>query len=561
MSKANSYASNFSYYYGTLYLLLASLRIFFAFTHSPGYIYPDEIFQSIELVTHDVYPNSCSLLTWDFKPFGYGPVRSRSSIYPFVHLPISIVNNVNPPRPDERLSGNDMINRILIPARIFTTLLSFVPDAFIFFISKKLENLQNNQMPLSVLLYSSMAYGGLLYNTRTLSNIWETVLVCIFCYLSLHSSFLNVLLEAAIGAYGIFLRSSFPLFVAPFIFLQLYNISSSPHRIAYLTHIIPIAVLTSCAVSGLLIFFDTKYYSGNQIPELSDFIVTPLRFLKYNSMPETLIEHGLHPWYHYLIVHWPLILTPVVVLFVLIPPARTGYEYSLRFTLWLSIVFPTLFLSLCPHKETRYIIPSLPFAACLASLRVKRLRSLLVHWIVYQAALVVFWGYLHQAGILPFLKSIPANDVDEVSLNIFYKTYMPPRFAFGEPRIPPISIPGECRKLAPFDNDGCDRVLDFSGRPQIELFNFLDCLKIYALPNTVIRVILPGTLLPLHKSLSDYGEVLRLDTFFPHLSTENLPSLTMPNCSGNANYMVCLSAYWELLRNQLSLHSHKIILT
>ncbi|VDO11328.1 unnamed protein product, partial [Rodentolepis nana] len=312
MPKPKRHTRNAKEYNWGFYVISIFLRFYFAITHCPGYIFPDEYFQSVEFATHEIYPNSCSLITWDFKPTGYGPVRSRSSIYPFVHLPINIVNKVYPSPPDGKLSGNDMINRILMPARMFTTILSFIPDAFVFFISKKLENLKDNRAPLSLLLYSSMTYGGLLYNSRTLSNNWETILVCIFCYLSLHSSFLNILLEAAIGAYGIFLRSSFPIFVTPFILLQLYNISRSTHRIVYLTCIIPIAVLISCVVSGLLIFFDTVYYSGNQVPKLSDFIITPLRFLKYNSVPETLAKHGLHPWYHYLIVHWPLILTPIV---------------------------------------------------------------------------------------------------------------------------------------------------------------------------------------------------------------------------------------------------------
>lgn len=489
MSHPKCVTGNTNYYCWGLYVLLISLRFSFTFTLTPGYIFPDEYFQSIELVAHDIYPNSCSLLTWEFKPSGYGPARSRSSIYPFAHLPVNIAQILNPPPTNAKLSGNDMINRILIPARIFTAILSFIPDAFIFYISKKLENLQNNQMPLSLLLYSSMAYGGLLYNTRTLSNIWETVLVCIFCYLSLHSSFLNILLEAVIGALGMFLRPTFPVFLIPFILLQLFHISRSSNRMVYFTFIIPHAMLTSCAVVGFLIFSDTVYYTGNSTPGLNDLIVAPLRFFKYNSAPETLNKHGLHPWYHYFAIHWPLILSPFLTPLVMIPPSRKGFQDDLRYTVWLSVVLPTLFLTLCPHKETRYVLASLPFAACLASLYLKRLKYIPVLWFIYQAGLVVFWGYMHQAGILPFLQSIPANDINEVSLNIFYRTYMPPRFAFGEPQTPQISIPVECLKLAQFHGDGCQRVLDFAGRPQSELFNFLDCLKIYASPNMVIRVV------------------------------------------------------------------------
>lgn len=489
MPKSKSLSGKKNFFYWGVYALLISLRFSFTFTLSPGYIFPDEYFQSIELATHDIYTNSCNLLTWEFKPVGHGPVRSRSCIYPLAHMPIQVAQLLNPAVDDTQISGDDMIKRILVPTRLFTTFLSFIPDAFIYYISGKLENTQEHQVPVALLLYSSMAYGGLFYNTRTFSNVWETALVCVFCYLSLRSSFLNIIIEAAVGVFGLFLRPTFPMFVLPFMLLQLYKILRSPNRVTFLVFGIPAVFLSSYAVGAFLAFFDTIYYSGNRLPGLNDLVVAPSRFLKYNSAPETLAQHGLHPWYHYFFIHWPLILTPLITLLVLIPPRRQGFNDALRYTVWLSVVLPTLLLTLCFHKETRFVIPSLPFAACLASLRVRKLKSFLVIWVVYQAGLVVFWGYLHQAGILPFMRSLPAGDANNVSLNIFYKTYMPPRFPFGVPSAPYISVPAECRELAPFEGDSCQRVVDFAGRSQTELFTFLDCLRNHVSPNMIVRVV------------------------------------------------------------------------
>ncbi|KAL5961654.1 GPI mannosyltransferase 4 [Taenia solium] len=488
MSKKSSSVPG-GYFYWGLYALLISLRLSFVILQSPGYLHPDEFFQSIEIATHDIYTNACSFRTWEFEPVEHGPVRSRSSIYPLVHLPIKVVDYLLPSKGISYLSGDDVVKRLLVPPRLVTTLLSIIPDLFIFYLSGRLERRRQRRTPPALLLYSSMAYGGLLWNTRTLSNVWESAAVCIFCYLSFQTTLTALIIQAVVSAWAVFLRPTFPIFILPFAGLQLVNMLRSSGRLLNVIFFIPLGLLTVCAAATLLAFLDTSYYSrGNSITHPA-LIVTPIRFLNYNSAEATLGDHGLHPWYYYILIHWPLMLTPQLALTALLPPSRRGFNDSLRFAVWLGTILPTLAFSLIGHKETRFLFPCLPFAITLAAFRVRRLKLLLVCWIAYQSILVVFWGFVHQAGLLNFMRSIPPMDVNRVSLNIFYKTYMPPRFAFGEPASPHLTVPLECRKLAPFDEMGCTRILDFAGRPESEVITFMDCLKIYVPVSMVVRLV------------------------------------------------------------------------
>ena len=474
-----------------LYGLLVSLRLSFVIFHSSGYLHPDEYFQSIELAAHDIYANACSLLAWEFQFEGHGPVRSRSSIYPVVHLPIKVANHLFPIVEASHLSGSDFVDRLLLPARLTAAILSFIPDAFVFYLSRNLGSKKRRDGPLALLLYSSMAYGGLLWNTRTLSNIWETAAVSSFCYLSLHSiSLLALIIQALIAGWAVFLRPTFPIFVLPFIMLQLFNMIRSTRCFRNIFFYIPLGLLAAGAMATLLAYLDTQYYTKLKLVSSSNLIVAPIRFFIYNSAEETLSEHGLHPWYHYIVIHWPLMLSPLLALFAIIPPSCNGSNDSLRYTTWFSVVFATIVFSLIGHKETRFLLPSLPFAITLAALRARRLKSLLILWVTYQAILVIFWGLVHQAGILAFMRSLPAADVDDVSLNIFYRTYMPPRFAFGKPASSLPSVPLKCRELVPSNwSQQCTRVVDFAGSSEATIIEFLDCVKTYSPNNTVVRIV------------------------------------------------------------------------
>ncbi len=486
MAKKNQCSYSSKLLYWSVYAVLLALRLASAFSLNPGYTHPDEMFQSVELAAYDIFPDSCSLLTWEFLANDRGPVRSRSAIWPFVHMPIILAEYFRPIQNASALSGDELVQRIIVPARMFTTILSLIPDAFVFWLSRRVSNGQ--ERPIALLLYASMVYGGLTWGSRTLSNAWETVAVCLFCFLSLHNGTLHLMLQAAISVWAIFLRPSFPFFVLPFAFLQIFDLIRSPSRLCNIFIRIPIGLLTAACTAALLIYADTVYYTGKVPTDISELVITPLRFIKYNSAEETLSEHGLHPWYHYIAVHWPLMITPVLALAAFWPPKREGQGSSVRFTAWSAIVIATAILSSVGHKEPRFILPCFPLAIVLAANRLRSWRTILLFWVSYQAILFGFWGFAHQGGLLPFLRSLKPAEANEVSVNIFYKTYMPPRFPFGAAGSPSQAIPPACLALAPLDAQ-CTRVADFAGRPESELLYFMYCLNSQAEHNTVARLV------------------------------------------------------------------------
>lgn len=71
-----------------IYFGLVGLRLCLVMRLQPGYLHPDEFFQSVEVGAGDVYAPLDVVRTWEFQPTGPGPIRSIAGIAPFVHLPI-----------------------------------------------------------------------------------------------------------------------------------------------------------------------------------------------------------------------------------------------------------------------------------------------------------------------------------------------------------------------------------------------------------------------------------------------------------------------------------------
>ncbi|KAF8561114.1 hypothetical protein P879_06189 [Paragonimus westermani] len=71
----------------TLYFVLLFLRLGLVIHVQPGYIHPDEFFQSLEVAAGDVYGLDV-YRPWEFVSDEGGPLRSFAGIYPLVHFPI-----------------------------------------------------------------------------------------------------------------------------------------------------------------------------------------------------------------------------------------------------------------------------------------------------------------------------------------------------------------------------------------------------------------------------------------------------------------------------------------
>lgn len=121
---------------------------------------------------------------------------------------------------------------------------------------------------------------------------------------------------AAVCTVGVFTRITLISFILPIWITIIYEtgFSNSP---ALIRLWIP-AIATAAGIAGAIVAVDSLYFRGSVL----DLVVTPLNFLKYNLSPENLAEHGIHPRWLHLIVNFPMILGPSL----LITGAQVGWQ-------------------------------------------------------------------------------------------------------------------------------------------------------------------------------------------------------------------------------------------
>jgi len=109
-----------------------------------------------------------------------------------------------------------------------------------------------------------------------------------------------------------------------------------------------------------------------------------------------------------------------------------------------SIIWGLLVLSCAPHQEPRFLLPVIVPLVFLhgQNMSVKQIRStekrLVVIlkriirspllWVVFNLILYVFFGWLHQGGLIDSLLHSSSDNDQLPSVSIYYKTYMPPTF-------------------------------------------------------------------------------------------------------------------------------------
>lgn len=217
----------------------------------------------------------------------------------------------------------------------------------------------------------------------------------------------------------------------------------------------------------------------------TDWVVTPLNAVSYNSRKHNLRKHGLHNRLTHVCVNFPLLFGPTALFFCGVvarsvwratkktfakkqarsqkasekkpsrtPTAATALHWAL---LW-AVLLPLAVLSTAPHQEPRFL---LPVAAPLVSLAAAHGASFVVSGTT--AALVVLglhnaigtyvFGLAHQSGVVPALRALPeltsgasaaalsndsrksgtkyeegddARDASNKKTVLFWRTYPPP---------------------------------------------------------------------------------------------------------------------------------------
>ncbi len=255
-------------------------------------------------------------------------------------------------------------------------------------------------------------------------------------------------------ACGVFTRASFPVFAFPIgLYLwydqwQLYGRSRSGgewQRPAYVILVrTPILIVVSFLfASALIVIGDSLYFQTLVLPfggtagiplsvsgVMKQLVITPWNFLVYNSNPDNLAAHGLHPRYTHSTLNSLIMFSVLYGVWIaklitsfytafavccrrrrrrgtaLDPATRSDESPSSVHVMCMCdgvLVVGLLALSIAPHQEPRFLLP------LLTPLVLRHATTIYDHWfgwrlwIVVNAVLLVLFGACHQSGIVPAL--------------------------------------------------------------------------------------------------------------------------------------------------------------
>jgi len=208
--------------------------------------------------------------------------------------------------------------------------------------------------------------------------------------------------------------------------------------------------------------------------------ITPINSLAYNSKTENLAAHGNHLRITHLFWNMPLLFGPLA--FVALAPYYIWLDDQLgaligqvpggrrkatapnlkrkipkqsttstdkpkmriqegkfstgKLAIVAAIVCGVGILSLVPHQEMRFLLPTLIPFVLLGYKGIFGNESNLwmkSGWISFNIILLIFFGLFHQGGVVPSILKIGSQPVDlNTTIHVvFYHTYMPPQHLFG----------------------------------------------------------------------------------------------------------------------------------
>ncbi|KAI9313487.1 Alg9-like mannosyltransferase family-domain-containing protein [Dichotomocladium elegans] len=444
---------------------------------TPGYIHPDEYFQSAEVTARTVL-DVHTFIPWEFKPTT--PIRSVIPPFLSTGLPFAMIkwgsSSVVPNAVDmflvERFSG---------------FLATLIMDYALYRICRTLG--RNPMLPMALL---STSHVVLVYYVRPFSNAIESLILVLSLW-----SFCTMLEEINVGsafclgsllAAGVLTRITFALFGFPLGVAFIYQCFTRS-ALKRVPSLLSPFILGATLVTAVFVLTDSIYYQtmrvtleGVKVTEWLkwlDVLVQPTSWtsirlsgypvltfwnnFRYNSVTENLKEHGLHPLYTHLLVNMPLLYGPLVA-GVLAAVKRPNQDHIFYRTLSAIIIVGLGGLSLIPHQEARFLVPLLiPLILVFAWDRTTVPKTFWVMWMMFNFIMTFVFGYLHQGGIVPTMmylqrQSLGVHDCKltangEVFCNLndpetaftdgynvtsnllFYKTYMAPRHLIGYPNV------------------------------------------------------------------------------------------------------------------------------
>ncbi|XP_047520615.1 GPI mannosyltransferase 4 [Pieris napi] len=450
------------------YWILVTLRFALTLLPQTGYIHPDEYFQNVEVIAGDIFDVDVAR-TWEFDP--KFPIRNIFIPKLILGPPLYIIRILNPfIKHYFKIDLRSPYFLLVIP-RLFICLLSLINDYCLY----KLCIMYGQNFRNRLKIFAS-SYVVLIYCCRCFSNTFEMLFFSILLYLVgdcmlksdnviYHQEYLqekykhavtpmervriykmqthlpqhslnNVLSLASLVVIGIFNRPTFIGFALIPIFFWLHRGIGSK-IVGFADFHARIFMLVVCGIPMVLlcILVDSAYYGYLTLADIeslqiswSNWVVTPLNFLRYNTDVRKLTKHGIHPRWLHLAVNVPILFNVLGLLagcavilnmyrFVKGQYSKMPKIQSIRGLMLLSAITPLAVLSLFPHQEARFIIPILvplvylygnSIHICEVDDKdVKTLKKLLIIvWYGLNMIFAIFFGFIHQGGIYPFINDL-----------------------------------------------------------------------------------------------------------------------------------------------------------
>ena len=394
------------------FLLL--LRFIMSCLPLPGYIHPDEFFQSPEVAADDVLGfNTTRTWEWDSKS------PARSVIFPMLSsgLPFVLIKLIN------SLFGMSHTTYILLVLpRLWMTILTCLIDLLMEKIAQNIyrDNILRERKEKCIFLFRSSAV-TLVFFTRTFSNTFETILLALFLWKIVsqaNQDSFSKNLSSTTAAIAFILTIAFfirPTFVWFALVGSLVYFVMCIKNGSLLSQAI-VAIGAAAITSFVTICLDSYYFST-----IEDFQVniTPLNLIKYNLNESNLSLHGLHPRFLHLVVNCPLMFGPLFGVFILSTAelvllsynASKGRKWELSLVFLATSTWLAIFaLSYFKHQEPRYISPIILAMSFVVAWTLDRRpmlwRKFIQFWVIFNAALIAWFGFVHQGGITPSLSHL-----------------------------------------------------------------------------------------------------------------------------------------------------------
>jgi phosphatidylinositol glycan class Z len=438
------------------YFVLVILRFLFSCFVQNGYLYPDEFFQSSEIMARDILQIN-STITWEWNEAF--PVRSPISAFltsgiPFLFLKLLSKFADLPPY------------LFLIFPRIYITFISLLSfDIPVYIISQRLK-----LKPFYCLFVLSTSYVTHVFATRPFSNTLETgifgILLVLFTHpdnIQLSRSRLEVMpiykciLIGSLTSLGVFCRQTFLVFaLVPYLGYLICQVKRQTHMLQIVDRLMFMA-LGFLITTVVFVLLDSWYFG---YLEHGKIVLTSWNFIKYNSLQSH--THGHHPFFTHFLVNIPLLFGPIAFLFyfklgsLLLSrfcgsnqletksQVDLGDKKPYKISLVLCVFVPVLILSFIPHQEPRFMMPVILPLVLLFSSKVVGLKyspTILMSWSIWNVIGCIFFGVLHQGGVVPSLlhlhkvinQKVHSSTESYCHHVVYFHTYMPPTHLLAWP--------------------------------------------------------------------------------------------------------------------------------